>query len=1169
MSAPLPAVSPLDPLLPSTPGERLQWGNAGGALVALAIAQAAKRHCGLILVVTADAQGAALLKSEVRFFAGEGLALLAFPDWEILPYDVFSPLPELVSQRLSTLHALSDLRSGILVVPVTTLMQRLCPRAFLDAHSLVLKVRDRFDLPATRRRLEEAGYQCVSQVVGHGEFAVRGALLDLYPMGVDTPLRIDLLDDEVDSIRTFDPDTQRTVAKVDAVRILPAREFPIDAAAIQRFRSRYRTAFEGDPQRAVIYRDVSAGLLPGGIEYYLPLFFEQTARLFDYLPADTLVIHPDGIGPQAEAFFAQIEERYEQRRHDIERPLLAPRALYLDPEELLAGLRDRAAIAFNDAPLVARRRGFSQTVNFAPRSLPSLALQARAAEPAHALSEFLDGNPGRVLFVAESPGRREMLLATLREHGIRPEVIDGWRTFADSPAALAITTAPVERGLWLDQPALALVPESLLLGERVRQERRRRRAATDPDLVIRNLTELHVGAPVVHEEHGVGRYLGLQSLEVAGRRLEFLALEYDRGDKLYVPVASLHLISRYTGVSEEVAPLHRLGGDQWERIRRRAAERARDVAAELLDLYARREARQGFAFPLPTEDYTAFAAAFPFEETPDQQAAIDAVLSDMQRVRPMDRVVCGDVGFGKTEVAMRAAFVAAIAGKQVALLVPTTLLAQQHFQNFADRFADWPIRIESLSRFRSTKEIAKVLAALAAGQVDIVIGTHRLLNADVRFKALGLVIVDEEHRFGVRQKERLKALRSEVDMLTLTATPIPRTLNMAMAGLRDLSIIATPPAERHPIKTFISQWNDALVREACQRELKRGGQVYFLHNEVESIERMARDVEALVPGARVQIAHGQMREHDLEQVMRDFYHQRFSVLVCTTIIESGIDVPSANTIVINRADKLGLAQLHQLRGRVGRSHHRAYAYLITPPPATMTPDAVKRLEAIEALEDLGAGFVLATHDLEIRGAGELLGEEQSGQIQEIGFSLYIELLQRAVEAMKAGRMPDIDKPLYHGAEVDLQIPALLPEDYLPDVHARLIQYKRIASAGDQSALRDLQVEMIDRFGLLPEPAKHLFAVTELKLQAQPLGIRKIEAGPHGGRLLFQPEPAVDPLQIIELIQSRPQEFRLDGGERLRFIVELPEAPERITYVHSLLSTLAGSRRPPAEVAGPH
>ncbi|MCU0766878.1 MAG: transcription-repair coupling factor [Gammaproteobacteria bacterium] len=1151
------AASPFAPPLPAAPGERLQWAGVADALGSLAIASAARAHAGPVLVVTADALGAARLEQELRFFSGSGLDLLAFPDWETLPYDVFSPLPEIVSQRLSTLCALRDLRRGVLVVPVTTLMQRLCPPGFLDAYAIALATGDRLDIGATRRRLEQAGYQCVSQVMAHGEFAVRGALLDLFPMGADAPLRIDLLDDEIDSIRTFDPETQRTTDRVDAVRSLPAREFPVDPAGVQRFRTQFRTAFEGDPQRATIYRDVSAGHLPGGIEYYLPLFFDATATLFDYLPAGTLVVHPLDAGAHADAFHAQVLERYEQRRHDIERPLLPPDRLYLGTQELLAALKTRAAVAL-DGGVAERRRGYAGSAVFEPRSFPDLTMHPRTAEPAKALDDFLAGGPGRVLFVAESPGRREMLAATLQGLGHRPTPVAGWQAFLDGSEPLAITTAPVERGVWLAEPAVVVLPEALLLGERVQQQRRRRRAATDPDLVVRNLAELHVGAPVVHEAHGVGRYLGLQTLEVGGQKVEFLALEYDRGDKLYVPVASLHLISRYAGASPETAPLHRLGGDQWERIRRKAAERARDAAAELLDIYARREARQGFAFPPPGEDYAQFAAAFPFEETPDQQTAIDAVLADMQRVRPMDRVVCGDVGFGKTEVAMRAAFVAAMAGRQVAVLVPTTLLAQQHYQNFADRFADWPVRIESLSRFRSAKEAAKLTTALAAGEVDIVIGTHRLLGEDVRFKALGLVIVDEEHRFGVRQKERLKALRSEVDILTLTATPIPRTLNMAMAGLRDLSIIATPPAERHPIKTFVSQWNEALIREAFQRELKRGGQIYYLHNEVESIETKARQVESLAPGARVQVAHGQMRERDLEQIMRDFYHQRFNVLVCTTIIESGIDVPSANTIIIDRADKLGLAQLHQLRGRVGRSHHRAYAYLVTPPPAAMTPDAVKRLEAIESLEDLGAGFALATHDLEIRGAGELLGEEQSGQIQEVGFSLYIELLERAVQALKAGRLPELDGPLHHGAEVDLQIPALLPEDYLPDVHARLIQYKRVASARDAGELRELQVEMIDRFGLLPEAAKHLFTVTELKLAAQPLGIRKIEAGPKGGRLLFQPEPAIDPLRVIRLIQSKPKEFKLDGGDKLRFSADLAMPEARIGYVGALLATLSGA-----------
>jgi len=765
--------------------------------------------------------------------------------------------------------------------------------------------------------------------------------------------------------------------------------------------------------------------------------------------------------------------------------------------------------------------------------------------------------PKRLLFVAESAGRREVLRDTLRGFDLKVEMVEGWQAFRKAKAPLCLAIAPIEEGLWLDQDGVALVTESQLLGERIRQERRRAVRVRDPDQIVRNLTELHIGAPVVHEDHGVGRYLGLQTIEAGGIPAEYLTLEYARGDKLYVPVSSLHKIGRYTGASPENAPLHRLGGDQWEKIRRKAAEKVRDVAAELLEIHARRAAAKGFAFPTAGEEYVAFANTFPFEETQDQLIAIDAVLGDMASPQPMDRVVCGDVGFGKTEVAMRAAFQAAQGGKQVAVLVPTTLLAQQHYQNFADRFADWPLRVESLSRFKSAKEQKGVLDGLERGTVDIVVGTHKLLQGGIKFKNLGLVIVDEEHRFGVRHKEQLKALRAEVDLLTLTATPIPRTLNMAMSGLRDLSIIATPPVARHPIKTFVSEWNDALVVEACQRELKRGGQVYFLHNEVETIETQARKIQEMLPDARIQVAHGQMRERDLEAVMRDFYHQRFNILVCTTIVESGIDVPSANTILINRADKLGLAQLHQLRGRVGRSHHRAYAYLITPTPKAMTDDAKKRLEAIESLEDLGAGFTLATHDLEIRGAGELLGEEQSGQIHEIGFSLYSELLERAVKALKSGHNPNLDPPLDHGAEIDLQLPALIPEDYLPDIHSRLVFYKRIASAATKAELDELQVEMIDRFGLLPDPTKALFGITELKLRANPLGIKKIDAGPQGGRILFDGTPNIDPARIIRLIQTRPKEYKLEGGDKLRFVREMEDRETRVERVGQVLTEVAG------------
>ncbi len=1159
--------SPLCPPLPG-PGQRIQWGRLYGACPALALASAAQRHPGLLVALVEDVQAVSRLSGELAFFIDQStlgkdstgdlpLPVLSFPDWETLPYDVFSPLPELVSERLLTLHRLPDLTRGVLVVPVSTMLQRLSPRDYVDGHSLVLGVGERLDLDRTRRGLERAGYQCVSQVIAHGEFAVRGSLLDVFPMGSLEPYRIDLFDDEVESIRTFDPDTQRTREKVPRIRLLPAREFPLSDEAVSAFRQRYRAQIEGDPKRSLIYREVSEGRAPGGLEYYLPLFFETTATLFDYLPAGALVAEGEGVRDAAASFLAAVETRYEQRRHDIERPLLPPRRLYLEADELTSAIKGLPGVLYQSAEVPERRKGFAQACNFATRTLPPLAIQARAAEPAGALQQFIRDPGRRILFLAESTGRRELLGEHLRGFGVRPRPVDSWRAFLDSDVPLGLTVAPLEQGLLLEDEDIALVSETQLYGERVRQERRRRAKERDGEAVVRNLTELHPGAPVVHEAHGVGRFIGLQTLTIGGIQTELVALEYARGDKLYVPVSSLHLISRYTGASPEAAPLHKLGGDQWDKLKRKAAEKVRDVAAELLEVYARRAARQGVSCPPAGDEYAAFAAAFAFEETPDQDRAIRAVLDAMADPKPMDLVVCGDVGFGKTEVAMRAAFMAVHGGRQVAVLVPTTLLAEQHFQNFSDRFADWPVKVESLSRFRTTKEQKAVLDGLADGTIDIVVGTHKLLQRGIRFKNLGLAIIDEEHRFGVRHKDQLKALRAEVDILTLTATPIPRTLNMAMAGLRDLAIIATPPVERHPIKTFVTTWNDALIQEACLRELKRGGQVYFLHNEVETIEQTADKIRALLPEARIHVAHGQMRERDLERVMRDFYHQRFNILVCTTIIESGIDIPSANTIVINRADKLGLAQLHQLRGRVGRSHHRAYAYLIAPPTRSMTADAKKRLEAIESLEDLGAGFTLATHDLEIRGAGELLGEEQSGQIQEIGFSLYMDLLERAVQALKSGRQPELDRPLDHGAEIDLGLPALLPDQYLPDVHTRLVLYKRIASAASLEALHELQVEMIDRFGLLPQQAKNLMEITELKLRAQPYGIRKIEAGPAGGRVLFDAQPKIDPMHLIRLIQSQPKAYKLDGGDKLRFFGDLSDPATRIREVAAIVARVTG------------
>jgi transcription-repair coupling factor (superfamily II helicase) len=1147
----------LAPALPEDSG-RLNWHGLKGDSLALAIASAVSRHeRGPFVVITPDIQVAELLVEQVGFFSGQNaLPAITFPDWESLPYDSFSPHQDIISERLATLYRLPDLQRGLLVIAASTLLQRLPPRDFIYRNSLMLNTGDRVDLDEMRKRLDSAGYQCVSQVMEHGEFAVRGALLDLYPMGSRKPYRIDLLDDEIDSIRTFDPETQRSLETHDSIRLLPAREFPMDENAIRLFRRRFRAMFEGDPQACNVYRDVSQGIVPAGIEYYLPLFLEQTGTVFDYFPQHTCILQMDGRDRACAAFQEQLQERYEARRHDRERPVLEPSALFLDVDELNDRLAGYPQISVG---LFKTLEADPQTRDFATRLPADVRIRARGDEPASALLTFIDGFAGRILISAESAGRRETLREQLGGFGIHPQTVQNWEQFLADGPQLAITVAPLEHGFVLDAPALAILPETLLFGERARQTRRRK-PARDPASIVRNLQDLEINAPVVHEEHGVGRYLGLETLKVGEIENEYLTLGYAGGDKLYVPVASLALVSRYTGASPENAPLHKLGSDQWERARRKATKRIHDVAAELLDIYARRAARSGHAYPAPTDEYASFAATFPFEETPDQESAIHQVLEDMQTGMPMDRLVCGDVGFGKTEVAMRAAFLAVQGGGQVGLLVPTTLLAQQHYQNFCDRFADWPVKIELLSRFRTGKQQDSVLRGLAEGTVDIVIGTHKLLQPTVKFRNLGLLIIDEEHRFGVKQKEAIKSLRAEVDILTLTATPIPRTLNMSLSGMRDLSIIGTPPPHRLAIKTFVCEWDKAVVREACLREIKRGGQVYFLHNEVESIEKMAQDLAVIVPEAQIAVAHGQMRERDLEKIMLDFYHRRFNLLVCSTIIESGIDVPTANTIIINRADRLGLAQLHQLRGRVGRSHHRAYAYLVTPPRRALSADAEKRLAAVESMEELGAGFTLATHDLEIRGAGELLGEDQSGQIHEIGFSLYTDLLERAVRALKEGRTPELDQPLHQGPEIDLLLPALIPDDYIPDVHTRLVLYKRISGAENDQELRELQVEMIDRFGLLPQPAKYLFRVTALKLQAGPMGIRKIELGKQDGRILFDEQPDIDTGKLIELIQTQPQHYRFDGGKTLRLSGDFGTEAVRFDKVAEVLKLLSGDSR---------
>lgn len=1146
----MPTSSIIQPLLPESIDTPIYWSGLNGCADSLALSNVIRQENRLLVIVTSDTQSALRLEHELAFFMDSTLPILQFPDWETLPYDVFSPLPEIISERIRTLALLPETQRGALIVTISTLQQRLAPREHILAHSFSIEVGGNLNLELCRIRLEAVGYQCVSQVYQHGEFAVRGSILDLFPMGSKQPYRIELFDDDVESIRSFDPDTQMSQAKMQKFELFPAREFPFTDDAIKHFRQAFREQFPQSSPKNPLYLDVSKQIAPAGIEYYLPLFVDHTESLFAYLPKTALFVLPTDAVDNADRFYTEAEERYQQRKYAVDRPLLPPAQLFLSANEFQQHTEKFKRIVIDN-------NAADSSAAFNCRSLPDVAIDNRLKEPAQRLRHFIEGFNGKILFVAETAGHREGLIEKLKSVKLSVKQLQNWSEFLQGEQSPCIVVAPMDQGLWLDDPALAIITENQLTGAKAQQRRRRRlSAARELENIFNNLNELTIGSPVVHQEHGVGRYLGLQTLTVGGIEAEFLMLEYANNDKLYVPVSSLHLIGRYSGISAENAPLHRLGAEQWSKAKKKAMERARDVAAELLEIHAKRAARQGFAFNVENSDYEAFAAAFPFEETPDQITAIDAILQDMATPQPMDRVVCGDVGFGKTEVAMRAAFIAVQSGKQVAVLVPTTLLAQQHFQNFRDRFADWPVRVEVMSRFVTAKQQKTVTDDLADGKVDIIIGTHKLLSKDMEYKALGLVIIDEEHRFGVTQKEHFKKLRHELDLLTLTATPIPRTLNMAMAGLRDISIIATPPPNRHAIKTFISEWIDSQIQEACQREIKRGGQVFFLHNDVKTMEKMAGDLEVLVPEARIQIAHGQMAERELEQIMLDFYHQRFNLLIASTIIESGIDVPTANTIVINRADKLGLAQLHQLRGRVGRSHHRAYAYCIVPPKSVMSKDAVKRLEAFETSGELGAGFMLSSHDMEIRGAGELLGDEQSGQIQEIGFTLYTELLERAVKAIQSGKQPELDAPFDSGTEVDLQTAALIPEDYLPDIHARLVLYKRIASAETDEDLRKLKVEMIDRFGLLPDQVKALFAIADLKQQATPLGVKKIEAHTTGGRIVFTASPQIDAAELINMIQSQSQVYKFDGADKLRFTHTFKDMEDKVTFLEKLLDRLA-------------
>ncbi|AEI76827.1 transcription-repair-coupling factor Mfd [Cupriavidus necator N-1] len=1132
------------------PGLRHSVAGLRGSADALAVAAYARQHrerAPMLAVVCSHAVDAQRLAEEIPWFAPE-LRVRLLPDWETLPYDSFSPHQDLVSERLATLHDIQTGQCDVMLVPATTALYRLAPPAFLAAYTFFFKQGERLDENALKAQFTLAGYEHVSAVMRPGEYSVRGGLIDLYPMGSALPYRIDLFGDEIETIRAFDPDTQRSLYPVKEVRLLPGREFPLDEAARTAFRGRWREVFEGDPTKSPIYKDIGNGVPSAGIEYYLPLFFEHSATVFDYLPADTQLAFAGNVDEAIRRFWADTTQRYNFMRHDRERPLLPPADLFLSEEQFFVAAKPMARLVLQ-AEANADQAAFSAM-------LPDVAVNRRADDPLVNLEALLLDKQTRVLMCADSAGRRETLLQLFAESGLRPHPVDDFAAFLAGEAHFSIAVAPLQSGFALPQWQIAFVTEAeLYAGTTRRTGRRKQEQASAVDSMVRDLAELKIGDPVVHSEHGIGRYQGLVTLDMGQGDEEFLHLDYDKGSKLYVPVHQLHVISRYSGADPDTAPLHHLGSGQWDKAKRKAAQQIRDTAAELLNLYARRAAREGFAFPLSPKDYETFAESFGFEETPDQAAAIAAVIADMTSGKPMDRLVCGDVGFGKTEVALRAAFVAVLGGKQVAMLAPTTLLAEQHFQTLSDRFAEWPVRIVELSRFKTKKEIDAAIKQINEGTVDIVIGTHKILSDQVRFERLGLVIIDEEHRFGVRQKEALKTLRAEVDVLTLTATPIPRTLGMALEGLRDFSVIATAPQKRLAIKTFVRREEDGVIREAILRELKRGGQVYFLHNEVETIENKRARLAELVPEARIAVAHGQMHERELERVMRDFVARRDNILLCTTIIETGIDVPTANTILIHRSDKFGLAQLHQLRGRVGRSHHQAYAYLLVHDVEGLTKQAGRRLEAIQQMEELGSGFYLAMHDLEIRGAGEVLGDKQSGEIHEIGFQLYTDMLNAAVKALKAGKEPDLMAPLAATTEINLGTPALLPNDYCADVHERLSLYKRLANCETAERVDDIQEELIDRFGRLPAQAQALVETHRLRIAAAPLGVRKIDAGEATISVQFVPNPPIDAMRIIDLVQKN-RHIKLAGQDKLRIEAKMPDVAIRAQTIKHTLRQLA-------------
>ncbi|TVT49763.1 MAG: transcription-repair coupling factor [Denitromonas halophila] len=1142
MPAPHPLLPSLTTLPAAKPGQRVDLPALAGSSDALAIS--ALGAGTMQVVVVANPIDAQRLRDEMLWFAPD-LRVCVLPDWETLPYDALSPHQDLVSERLATLYTVTRGEADVVLVPASTALYRMAPPSFLAAHTFFVKRGERMDGDAFREQMTLAGYAHVTQVVSPGEYSVRGGIIDLFPMGSTLPYRIDLFDDDVDTIRTFDPDSQRTVYPVDQIRLLPAREFPLDEAGRTRFRSAFRETFEGDPSRAAIYKDVSNGIASAGVEYFLPLFFDDTATLFDYLPTACRVLLHGDVPTAIADFWRDTQSRYDLLKGDRSRPVMAPRALFLDQEAFFSRLADHPRLQIG-----APREG-----EVASLPVPTVAVERKANDPLQALKRWREGFDGRVLVLAESAGRRETMAEYFAEYDLAYTPCDDLASFLSGDAPLCLSAGPLTRGFILPEAKLAILTETELYANTARTQRRRdggRKATVEGWL--RDLSELKIGDPVVHVSHGVGRYLGLVHMDLGEGDTEFLHLEYSGSDKLYVPVSQLHVITRYAGADPEAVDLHRLGSGQWDKAKKKAAQQVRDTAVELLALYAQRAARTGHQFSFKTHDLDAFAEAFGFEETADQQAAIDAVIKDMQSGRPMDRLVCGDVGFGKTEVALRAAFIAVADGKQVVVLCPTTLLAEQHYQTFADRFADWPIKIAELSRFKSAKEQAQALKELDEGKVDIIIGTHRLLQKDVQYKRLGLVIIDEEHRFGVRQKESLKQLRAEVDILTLTATPIPRTLGLALEGLREFSVIATAPQKRLSIKTFVQRWSKGIIREAVLREFKRGGQVYFLHNEVDTIENVRESLTELLPEARIVVGHGQLPERELERVMRDFTQQRANLLLCTTIIETGINIPTANTIIMNRADRFGLAQLHQLRGRVGRSHHQAYAYLLTDAHAKPTALAQKRLEAITQMEDLGSGFFLAMHDLEIRGAGEVLGENQSGEIQQIGFSLYTEMLKRAVRDLQAGREPDLTKPLDVVSEINLHSPALLPSAYCADVQERLTLYKRLANTDTEDELRELQEELIDRFGEMPPQTLALLETHRLRVMLKDMDVVKLDVSESQLSIQFGVAAPIDPMKVIQLIQ-KDRNMRMAGQDRLICKILAPTVKQRAAAVKELLKLI--------------